>query len=272
MTTQLLDTEIVYCRETRDYAVTVCGVIVGFGRNFADAEAIRTRVLAERQQDGYYHTAELLDGDDDPFGDPRTEEEKQWDAEGWAECEGGWEKFGPHPFDPAKTVRHFRPRLFTAGPPVPPSGDDPTAPADPDPAPGYCETCGGEGRLPANGCGDQAGGYAETCQDCRGTGRADPDEDPTPPWDGPHPGRAIARQWHRDRSRFLVALRGLDRGAWLPLAEAYCSYMARTGPWIEPSHILRIWFKALEGDITLPARVHPLLADADASAESYNSL
>lgn len=48
---------------------------------------------------------------EDPFGDPRTEEEKRWSTEGWASVHGGWEKFGPHPFDPTKTVRHFRPRL-----------------------------------------------------------------------------------------------------------------------------------------------------------------
>jgi hypothetical protein len=37
-------------------------------------------------------------------------------------------------------------------------------------APGTCETCEGEGRLPAYGYGDQAGGYAETCPDCSGKG------------------------------------------------------------------------------------------------------
>lgn len=36
-----------------------------------------------------------------------------------------------------------------------------------------CPACNGEGRIPcANGCGDQAGGYADTCQECKGTGRA----------------------------------------------------------------------------------------------------
>lgn len=48
-----------------------------------------------------------------PFDDPRTDEERRWDEEGWTECEGGWEKFGPHPFDASRTVRHFRRRLFT---------------------------------------------------------------------------------------------------------------------------------------------------------------
>jgi hypothetical protein len=29
-----------------------------------------------------------------------------------------------------------------------------------------CPTCEGEGRIPAGGWGDQAGGYAQTCPDC----------------------------------------------------------------------------------------------------------
>lgn len=57
------------------------------------------------------------DWSDDPFADPRTPEEIAWDTTGWAECEGGWEKFGPHPFDESRTVRHFRPRLFSAAVP-----------------------------------------------------------------------------------------------------------------------------------------------------------
>lgn len=31
-----------------------------------------------------------------------------------------------------------------------------------------CPTCEGDGRIPADGCGDQAGGWAETCPDCNG--------------------------------------------------------------------------------------------------------
>jgi hypothetical protein len=80
MTTAILDTEIVYDKTTHDYAVTVCGVIVGFGRNYSEAEAVRTRVLAERRADGYYHTATLLDGaslesadDPDPSPAPAPE-------------------------------------------------------------------------------------------------------------------------------------------------------------------------------------------------------
>lgn len=38
---------------------------------------------------------------------------------------------------------------------------------------GVCQECSGCGRLSrADGCGDQAGGYAETCQECKGTGKA----------------------------------------------------------------------------------------------------
>lgn len=35
----------------------------------------------------------------------------------------------------------------------------------------FCSTCDGEGRIPAYGTGDQAGGYAETCPDCDGRPR-----------------------------------------------------------------------------------------------------
>lgn len=33
-----------------------------------------------------------------------------------------------------------------------------------------CQECNGEGRLPAWGTGDQAGGMAATCQKCQGQG------------------------------------------------------------------------------------------------------
>ena len=51
-------------------------------------------------------------------------------------------------------------------------GVDPDEP-DTDP----CEECGGEGRIPNyHGTGDQAGGYADTCEACNGTGVAQPVE------------------------------------------------------------------------------------------------
>lgn len=73
---------------------------------------------------------------------------------------------------------------------------------------------------------------------------------PTPP----DAGRSIARQYHRDRARFLAVLSNLDRDAWRVLAEAYCAYMSRTGTWITPEHILSVWTKAVEADIALPPR------------------
>lgn len=47
--------------------------------------------------------------------------------------------------------------------------------------PNACATCDGEGRIPADGSGDQAGGWAETCPDCEGKGmRVSPPIDPLP--------------------------------------------------------------------------------------------
>lgn len=66
MSTAILDSEIVYCRATRDYDILICGQIVASAANFFEAEAIRTRVLAERRDEGHYATAHELDGDADP--------------------------------------------------------------------------------------------------------------------------------------------------------------------------------------------------------------
>ncbi len=33
-----------------------------------------------------------------------------------------------------------------------------------------CSECEGEGRVPASGCGEEAGGWADRCDDCSGTG------------------------------------------------------------------------------------------------------
>ena len=64
------------------------------------------------------------------------------------------------------------------------------------------------------------------------------------------PGRAIARMFHRDRARFLGVLRGLDRVAWIALAEHYAAYMGC----VTPAHALRVWAKAVDADIALPPR------------------
>jgi hypothetical protein len=63
----------------------------------------------------------LMSADIDPFGDPRTEDEKRASVEGWIEftpCDGypfgGWEKPHVHPFDDSRTVMVRKPRLFAA--------------------------------------------------------------------------------------------------------------------------------------------------------------
>lgn len=55
-------------------------------------------------------------------------------------------------------------------PPADAPGDDcpDHGPYADDDCPKCCTTCDGEGRIPAYGYGDQAGGYAETCPDCDG--------------------------------------------------------------------------------------------------------
>jgi len=44
-TTAIDDTEIKYDRITRDYAILVHGVAIGYGRNYSEAEAKRTAYL-----------------------------------------------------------------------------------------------------------------------------------------------------------------------------------------------------------------------------------
>lgn len=41
-------------------------------------------------------------------------------------------------------------------------------------APDTCEECAGAGIIASNGCGDQCGGWAETCPDCDGRGMSAP--------------------------------------------------------------------------------------------------
>lgn len=91
----------------------------------------------------------------DPFADPRTDEEKRASVEGWIEfapCEGyafgGWEKAHVHPFDDTRSVMVRKPRLFAS------PGD--AAPAD---APGDdCPDHGpyGDDECPKCECGANA--------------------------------------------------------------------------------------------------------------------
>lgn len=45
--TTLLDSEIKYDRTTKDYAVYISGELIGYGRNYSEAEQIRTEALSE---------------------------------------------------------------------------------------------------------------------------------------------------------------------------------------------------------------------------------
>lgn len=54
--TTLLDSEIKYDKITRDYAVFICGQLVGYGANYAQAEQIRTAKLIAHYEDT--HTPE----------------------------------------------------------------------------------------------------------------------------------------------------------------------------------------------------------------------
>ncbi len=49
--TTLDQTEIKYDRQTRDYAILVNGRIIGYGRNYSEAEQKRTAYLAEQLDD-----------------------------------------------------------------------------------------------------------------------------------------------------------------------------------------------------------------------------
>lgn len=180
MSNIILDSEIRYSRETRDYEILIAGQCIGFADTLPYAERIRTRALSERRDEGLYATASELDGgasdpggdpidepadeddadddefagvdpddgpggepwpdapvshytclgcrqplparrgghcescvtwSDDPWDDGPSQAEQAESAARWTECEGGWEQYTPHPFDPSKTVRLFQPRI-----------------------------------------------------------------------------------------------------------------------------------------------------------------
>lgn len=66
MTTTLLDSEIRYSPDTQDYDILICGQCVASAHNYSLAEAKRTRLLAERRDEGMYASAAELDGGADP--------------------------------------------------------------------------------------------------------------------------------------------------------------------------------------------------------------
>lgn len=120
--------EIVFDRESRDYAMRLDGELVGFARTYHEAEITLDELVFELLSSGATATATQLDGDSDAD-----------------ECAADVN---------ALVIRGDEPVQHSA------CVAEPRAP--------ICETCNGERRIPAGGWGDQAGGWAETCPDCGG--------------------------------------------------------------------------------------------------------
>lgn len=79
-------------------------------------------------------------------------------------------------------------------------------------------------------------------------------------------GRAIFRHWNRRPQHFAETLRRLDPTIWHVLAASYAAYRG-----IAVEDVLTFWWLAVTGTSQLPPRVHPLIEQADAAAESYAS-
>ena len=54
--------EIVYDRDTRDYAMYLDGELVGFARTYHEAEVTLDQLVYELLTAGHFHTATELDG------------------------------------------------------------------------------------------------------------------------------------------------------------------------------------------------------------------
>jgi hypothetical protein len=52
--TTLLNTEIVYDREAREFKIIIDGEVIGWAGNYRDAEQIRTEALARRKEEDFY--------------------------------------------------------------------------------------------------------------------------------------------------------------------------------------------------------------------------
>jgi hypothetical protein len=81
-------------------------------------DALVHELLTDYAERGLVDTLPTCESDD-PFADPRSEDERRESVEEWIEfapCDdypfGGWEKPHVHPFDDTRTVMVRRPRLF----------------------------------------------------------------------------------------------------------------------------------------------------------------
>lgn len=108
----------------REYVGYLDGSFVAARESRAAVEVELDRLVIEQAAEGLLASATALYGDsaDDPFNDGPSQEEQAAAAARWTECEGGWEQYLPHPFDPSKPpVRLFQPRLFVHARPADPT-------------------------------------------------------------------------------------------------------------------------------------------------------
>lgn len=148
----------------REYVATWDGEALFYGDERGEVEADLQAYREEQLASGLMHTAAELDGgdveavtpldpkeapkqtwSDDPWDDGPSQEEQAASAAAWTPCDGGWEQYTPHPFDPSRTVRLFQPRLFGADQiPERPTPDDRHPTPEPPtvlPNPGLHLTC-----------------------------------------------------------------------------------------------------------------------------------
>lgn len=133
--------EIKYSRSTKDYDCFVDGQYVGSRANYSDGETLCDQIVADMIADAACATATALDHGcaiEDIAADTLV-------------------------------IRAAAPGQSAA---YPVQADALLLEADAVLSEAVCETCEGEGRIPCgDGCGDQAGGWAETCQECKGSGK-----------------------------------------------------------------------------------------------------
>lgn len=108
--------EVIYDRESKDYAayVTIDGgprQCIGYGKTHTEADNLCNDYAYNFYADNHTPETAVQFLDDDPFNDGPSQEEQAASTAAWSPCEGGWEQYTPHPFDPSRTVRLFQPHI-----------------------------------------------------------------------------------------------------------------------------------------------------------------
>ena len=162
--------EIVFDRESRDYAMRLDGELIGFARTHHEAEVTLDQLVFELLSSGATATASALDGGSD--ADDCAAEVVGMLVE-VAQTSAAHTNAPDCSCDACMRASYAY--LNTLPSLVNPEtlvmrADEPSQQAAcvAEPRAPICETCNGEHRIPAGGWGDQAGGWAETCPDCDG--------------------------------------------------------------------------------------------------------